>query len=75
MSEEKVCWELIEVVYKSKANFVIIPLQDILCLGNEARMNFPGTVGGNNWLWRYKKGDITKEMKKNLALLARKYER
>jgi len=74
MSGEKVCWTLIEVVYKSKANFVIIPLQDILCLGNEARMNFPGTVSGN-WLWRYKKGDITKEMEKNLALLTRKYER
>ncbi len=74
MSGEKVCWTLIEAVYKSKANFVIIPLQDILCLGNEARMNFPGTVSGN-WLWRYKKGDITKEMEKNLALLTRKYER
>ena len=74
MSEEKVCWTLIEAVYKSKENFVIVPLQDILCLGNEARMNFPGTVGGN-WLWRYKKGDITKEMEKNLALLSRKYER
>jgi len=74
MSGEKVCWTLIGAVYKSKANFVIIPLQDILCLGNEARMNFPGTVSGN-WLWRYKKGDITKEMEKNLALLTRKYER
>ena len=74
MSGEKVCWTLIEAVYKSKANFVVIPLQDILYLGNEARMNFPGTVSGN-WLWRYKKGDITKEMEKNLALLTRKYER
>lgn len=74
MSEEKVCWTLIEAVYKSKANFIIIPLQDILCLGNEARMNFPGTVSGN-WLWRYKEGDIMKEIEKNLALLTRKYER
>ncbi len=74
MGEEKVCWTLIEAVYKSKANFIIIPLQDILCLGNEARMNFPGTVS-DNWLWRYKKEDITEEMEKNLALLTRKYER
>jgi len=74
MSEEKVCWELIEVVYKTNANFVIVPLQDILCLDNQARMNYPGTVGGN-WVWRYKKGDIKEEMEKNLALLARKYER
>jgi len=74
MSGEKVCWSLIEAVYKSKANFVIVPLQDILCLGNEARMNFPGTVSGN-WLWRYKKGDITKGMEKKLSILTRKYQR
>jgi len=72
MSEEKICWTLIEAVYKSKANFVIIPLQDILCLGNEARMNYPGTIS-DNWVWQYKKGDITEEMEKNLALLVRKY--
>ena len=74
MSEKEVCLKLIEVIYKTKANFVIIPLQDILCLDNEARMNFPGTVSGN-WLWRYRKGDITKEMEKNLAFLTKKYER
>jgi len=74
MSEEKVCWTLIEAVYKSKANFVIIPLQDILCLDNEARMNYPGTVSGN-WLWRYKKGDITEEMQERLAILSQKYHR
>jgi len=74
MSEEKVCWALIEAAYKTNSNFVIVPLQDILCLDNQARMNYPGTVSGN-WVWRYKKGDITKEMEKNLALLARKYER
>jgi len=75
MSEEKACWTLIEAAYKTKANFVIVPLQDILGLDNQARMNYPGTVGGNNWLWRYRKGDITKEMEEKLALLARKYER
>ena len=74
MSEEKVCWTLIEVVYRSKASFVIIPLQDISCLGNKARMNFPGTLNGN-WLWRYRKGDITKEMEKKLVSLTKKYKR
>jgi len=74
MSEEKVCWALIEVVYRTNANFVIVPLQDILCLDNQARMNYPGTVSGN-WLWRYKKGDITKEMEKKLVILAQKYHR
>jgi len=31
---------------------VVIPFQDMLNLGNEARMNFPGTLGGN-WCWRF----------------------
>jgi len=75
MTEEEFCWTLIELIYKTDANFVIVPLQDILCLGNEARMNFPGTVGGNNWLWRYKKGDITKEMEEKLSILSLKYNR
>lgn len=74
MSEEKVCWALIEVVYKTNANFVIVPLQDILCLDNQARMNYPGTVSGN-WVWRYKKGDITEEMQEKLAILSQKYHR
>ncbi len=74
MSEEKVCWALIEVVYKTKANFAIVPLQDILCLDNEARMNYPGTVSGN-WAWRYKREDITKGMQEKLAILSQKYHR
>ncbi len=74
MSAEKICWTLIEAVYKSKANFLIVPLQDILCLDNQARMNFPGTVVGN-WLWRYRKGDITKKMEEKLTILAKKYHR
>ena len=74
ISEEKVCWTLIEVAYQTNANIVIVPLQDILCLDNQARMNYPGTVGGN-WLWRYKKGDVTKEMGEKLALLTKKYHR
>jgi 4-alpha-glucanotransferase len=74
MSEKEVCWALIEVVYKTNVNFVIVPLQDILCLDNQARMNYPGTVS-SNWLWRYKEGDITKEMEKNLTILTRKYNR
>jgi 4-alpha-glucanotransferase len=75
ISEKKVCWALIDVAYKTKANFVIVPLQDILCLDNQARMNYPGTVGGNNWLWRYKKEDTTEGMEEKLAILTQKYNR
>ncbi len=43
--------KLLEDFYKSDAFIKIVPLQDILGLGNEARMNTPGTVGGN-WSWQ-----------------------
>lgn len=43
---------LIKEAYKSASNLVIIPMQDVLNLGTSARMNFPGTTGGN-WTWRF----------------------
>jgi 4-alpha-glucanotransferase len=45
-------WELIRLAMASVANVAIFPLQDILGLGNSARMNFPGKAEGN-WGWRY----------------------
>lgn len=51
----------IKTAYSSVANIVIIPLQDMLNLGNEARMNFPGTLGGN-WTWRFSDEQITDEL-------------
>ncbi|MCW8848755.1 MAG: 4-alpha-glucanotransferase [Melioribacteraceae bacterium] len=47
-----ITFELIRTAYASVANIVIIPMQDILNLGSEARMNFPGKLGGN-WTWRF----------------------
>ncbi len=43
--------------FVSPADTVIVPMQDWLGLGNDARMNFPGTVGGN-WLWRMQPTDL-----------------
>ncbi|MCK5345209.1 MAG: 4-alpha-glucanotransferase, partial [Candidatus Heimdallarchaeota archaeon] len=51
----------IKTAYSSVANIVVIPLQDMLNLGNEARMNFPGTLGGN-WTWRFSDEHITSEL-------------
>ena len=42
---------MLRAAFNSVANTVIVPMQDWLALGEEARMNYPGTVGGN-WLWR-----------------------
>ena len=52
--------QLIEMVWSSSAEVAIIPMQDVLELGGEARMNTPGTPEGN-WGWRYNKKQLKKE--------------
>jgi len=49
---EDIAQKLIRTAYASAANIVIVPMQDVLNLGGEARMNFPGKLGGN-WTWRF----------------------
>lgn len=44
---------LIKIAYLSPAKYVILPLQDLLGTGKETRMNMPGTLGIQNWSWRY----------------------
>jgi 4-alpha-glucanotransferase len=53
-------WSLIERAWSSRASLAIAPLQDVLALGSEARMNLPGTEEGN-WQWRYRAGELTDE--------------
>jgi 4-alpha-glucanotransferase len=52
-----VCWDMIRVAWMSVADLAIAPLQDVLDLGSEARMNFPGRATGN-WTWRYEHHQI-----------------
>jgi 4-alpha-glucanotransferase len=49
---DNMTYELICTAYASVADICVIPMQDVLNLGNEARMNLPGTLGGN-WTWRF----------------------
>jgi 4-alpha-glucanotransferase len=48
---DEVAWELIRLAWSSSAALAMAPLQDLLNLGAEARMNVPGSVAGN-WRWR-----------------------
>jgi 4-alpha-glucanotransferase len=57
----KVIYEIIDIIFNSKANLCIVPLQDFLCLGSEARINTPSTLG-NNWTWRVKSELLTDEL-------------
>ena len=57
VDSENISRELIKIAISSKANLCIIPIQDVLCLGSEHRMNNP-SVGKNNWTWRVRKDEL-----------------
>ena len=61
-------WSLIGATWSSRAALAIAPLQDVLNLGNEARMNLPGTEHGN-WEWRYVTEQLTDENARRLREL------
>lgn len=63
---EKNCTEVIlRLAYASVANGVIVTMQDLLDLDKEARLNTPGT-NKNNWMWKLKPEQLTKEIEKKL---------
>lgn len=64
----------IRTVYASPANLAIIPMQDVLGLGKEGRMNVPSTLGGN-WNWRMLPGKLTVSKAEALKDLADTYFR
>ena len=67
-------WEVLEIAYRSPAALAIVPVQDVLGLGNEARMNRPGTATGN-WRWRLEPGQLTPAHARHLRGLAEKHRR
>jgi 4-alpha-glucanotransferase len=67
-------WILIRAVEASVANDAVVPLQDVLGLGSEARMNRPATLGGN-WAWRARDEALSSAPARRLAELALLYDR
>ena len=72
--EAGVEWEFIHSAISSVADTAIIPMQDYLGLGKEARINMPSTLGGN-WEWRMKKGACTKALAAKIGKLCKLYGR
>ena len=66
--ERAVHWGMMEVVFQSPAALAVVPLQDVLGLGSEHRMNTPGTPEGN-WAWRFRTGDLTPALAERLNKL------
>lgn len=67
-------WDLIRLAMSCVANQAIFPLQDILGLGSEAKMNMPGEAEGN-WAWRFQPGMLTEEIAERLKFFTETYGR
>lgn len=67
-------WELIKIGMRSKAGMFITPLQDVLNLGPDARMNVPGTRQGN-WQWRLRANLLTTSIARRLRQITKSAKR
>ena len=73
-SDDEIHWDAIRGAWSSVASMAIVPIQDFLGLGSEARINTPGLASGN-WQWRLKDGVLTDELAERIAKLTKVYSR
>ena len=71
---KNISWDLMRLACASTADVAIYPIQDVLGLGSEARMNYPGRASGN-WTWRLKPGQLSRKYTKKLAEMTEIYGR
>lgn len=71
---EDIPWTMIRLVWRSIGDMAVVPMQDLLSLGPEARMNFPGTPSGN-WSWRMSEADLSQELAARVKEINRLYSR
>lgn len=71
---KEINWDLIRAVWASVADIAITPMQDVLGVGTEGRMNLPATTA-NNWQWRMTEDAITPEHRTRLRVLTEIYGR
>jgi 4-alpha-glucanotransferase len=74
VSGDDISWDMIRLAISSNARYCIIPLQDVLCLDSDARMNTPGVADGN-WQFRFKADALTDEKAEGLKYLCELYNR
>lgn len=71
-SVEEICDTIIELAFSSVADTVIVPLNDLLAMGGESRINLPGTLSCNNWSFRYKEEEFDSALSQKLRELSKK---
>ena len=72
--EEGYNWGMMRAAWSSVADMAIVPMQDLLGLGSEARINIPSTTGGN-WIWRATPEQIDMKLAKKLHKYMQMYAR
>lgn len=73
--EEGLTWGVIRTAMGSVCDLCVVPMQDYLNLGGEARMNFPGTMSNANWTWRMAPGSCTSALAEKIYNLTALYGR
>lgn len=74
MSNDGIHWDMIRLALSTVANQAILPLQDVLGLGTQSRMNVPSKAEGN-WGWRYQPDALTEELGDRLKTLTETFGR
>ncbi len=67
-------WDFVRLAMASVADLAVIPMQDYLCLGSEARINTPSTLG-QNWKWRLLPGQIDDRLLERIREMTKLYGR
>jgi 4-alpha-glucanotransferase len=73
--EGEIHWAFNRAVFASVARIAVLPMQDVLGLRSEGRMNTPGTVGEPNWCWRFRSDQLTFEAVERLKEMTKVYGR
>jgi len=71
---EPMPWSMVEAVFRSVANWAIVPMQDLLSLGKNNRMNVPGVPQGN-WRWRFQWDQYTENLVDKIRNMVVQFER
>lgn len=74
LDEDTLAWDFIAMAMGSVADLCVIPMQDYLCLDEQARINTPSTLGGN-WVWRMEKDAVTDELTEEMKQMTVLYGR
>ena len=73
--KEGLVWGVVRTAYASVSDLCVIQMQDLLDLGGEARMNFPGTLSDANWTWRANDDFMSADLAKKILNLTKLYGR